>query len=93
MLLTAYYSVKLNRLIRKFTEILPACLDACYCAAGCSGGPYEKELLNALLKSYNTQNRPVLNESSPIIITFGVTLQQIVDLDEKNQVITISGLP
>ena len=92
MPLTAYYSVKLKRLIRKFTESLPACVDACYCA-GCSGGPYEKELLNALLKSYNTQNRPVLNESSPIIITFGVTLQQIVDLDEKNQVITISSLP
>ena len=53
---------------------------------GCSGGPYEKELLTDLLKSYNTQNRPVLNESSPIVITFGVTLQQIVDLDEKNQV-------
>ena len=48
--------------------------------AGCFGGPYEKELLTALLKNYNTQNRPVLNESSPIIITFGVTLQQIVDL-------------
>ena len=47
---------------------------------GCSGGPYEKELLNDLLKNYNVQNRPVLNESSPIVITFGVTLQQIVDL-------------
>ena len=47
---------------------------------GCSGGPYEKELLNDLFKNYNVQNRPVLNESSPIVITFGVTLQQIVDL-------------
>ena len=41
-----------------------------------------------LLKNYNTQNRPVMNESSPIVITFGVTLQQIVDLDEKNQLLT-----
>ena len=55
---------------------------------GCSGGPYEKELLTDLLKNYNTQNRPVINESSPIVITFGVTLQQIVDLDEKNQLLT-----
>jgi len=55
---------------------------------GCSGGPYEKELLNDLFKNYNVQNRPVLNESSPIVITFGVTLQQIVDLDEKNQLLT-----
>ena len=58
------------------------------CVAGCSGGPYEKELLSDLLKNYNTQNRPVINESSPIVITFGVTLQQIVDLDEKNQLLT-----
>ena len=50
------------------------------CILGCSGGPYEKELLNDLFKNYNVQNRPVLNESSPIVITFGVTLQQIVDL-------------
>ena len=48
--------------------------------AGSNGGPYEKELLNTLFKNYNPQNRPVLNESSPITITFGVTLQQIVDL-------------
>ena len=51
-----------------------------YLWPGCNGGPYEKELLNDLLKNYNVQNRPVMNESSPIVITFGVTLQQIVDL-------------
>ena len=54
-------------------------ISTCY-DLGCSGGPYEKELLTDLLKNYNTQNRPVINESSPIVITFGVTLQQIVDL-------------
>ena len=26
------------------------------------------------------QNRPVLNESSPLVLTFGVTLQQIIDV-------------
>jgi len=52
------------------------------------GGPYEKVLLDALMKNYNTQNRPVLNETSPLDITFGVNLQQLVDLDEKNQLLT-----
>merc|ERR550519_1527896 len=40
------------------------------------------------MKNYNTQNRPVLNESMPIEITFGINLQQIVDLDEKDQLLT-----
>ena len=44
------------------------------------GGPFEKELLKALLTDYEIQNRPVLNESEPLVPTFGVTLQQIIDV-------------
>ena len=44
------------------------------------GGPYEKELLKALLRDYEIQNRPVLNESAPLELTFGVSLQQIIDV-------------
>ena len=64
------------------------------------GGPFEKELLKALLTDYEIQNRPVLNESEPLVLTFGVTLQQIIDVvsrpclipdffyqDEKNQLL------
>lgn len=29
--------------------------------------------------------RPVLNESESITIRFSVTLQQVIDIDEKNQ--------
>ena len=57
---------------------------------GCNGGPYEKELLTDLLKNYNVQNRPVMNESSPIVITFGVTLQQIVDLVRTIELVYLS---
>ena len=32
------------------------------------------------LPSDPRQNRPVLNESSPLVLTFGVTLQQIIDV-------------
>ena len=31
-------------------------------------------------KMTSRQNRPVLNESSPLVLTFGVTLQQIIDV-------------
>ncbi|XP_021202094.1 nicotinic acetylcholine receptor subunit alpha 6 isoform X2 [Bombyx mori] len=51
-------------------------------------GPHEKRLLNALLASYNTLERPVANESEPLEVRFGLTLQQIIDVDEKNQILT-----
>ncbi|XP_073957778.1 neuronal acetylcholine receptor subunit alpha-7-like isoform X4 [Choristoneura fumiferana] len=51
-------------------------------------GPHEKRLLNTLLASYNTLERPVANESEPLEVKFGLTLQQIIDVDEKNQILT-----
>ncbi|XP_068083459.1 neuronal acetylcholine receptor subunit alpha-7 [Anabrus simplex] len=54
-------------------------------------GPHEKRLLNALLGSYNTLERPVANESEPLEVKFGLTLQQIIDVDEKNQILTTNA--
>ena len=34
--------------------------------------------------------RPVENSSAPLIVSFEVSLHQIVDLDEKNQILTTS---
>ena len=45
-----------------------------------TGGPQEKRLLGSLLSDYNTLNRPVLNESEALMLTFGITLQQIIDV-------------
>lgn len=53
----------------------------------CLAGHNEKRLLNALLDGYNTLERPVVNESDPIQISFGLTLMQIIDVDEKNQML------
>ncbi|XP_037912239.1 neuronal acetylcholine receptor subunit alpha-7 isoform X4 [Hermetia illucens] len=50
-------------------------------------GPHEKRLLNHLLATYNTLERPVANESEPLEVKFGLTLQQIIDVDEKNQLL------
>lgn len=43
-------------------------------------GPHEKRLLNHLLATYNTLERPVANESEPLEVKFGLTLQQIIDV-------------
>ena len=37
-------------------------------------------LLKHLLYDYERQNRPVLNETEPLVLTFGITLQQIIDV-------------
>ncbi|CAK9826634.1 Neuronal acetylcholine receptor subunit alpha-7 [Anthophora retusa] len=54
-------------------------------------GPHEKRLLNELLSTYNTLERPVANESEPLEVRFGITLQQIIDVDEKNQILTTNA--
>nr|ABJ09673.1 nicotinic acetylcholine receptor subunit 6 isoform V [Musca domestica] len=54
-------------------------------------GPHEKRLLNHLLSTYNTLERPVANESDPLEVKFGLTLQQIIDVDEKNQILTTNA--
>ena len=43
-------------------------------------GFYEKKLLNDLLMHYNYLERPVINESEPLMLKFGITLQQIIDV-------------
>ncbi|XP_072401927.1 neuronal acetylcholine receptor subunit alpha-7 isoform X5 [Diabrotica undecimpunctata] len=54
---------------------------------GSESGPHEKLLLNNLLAAYNVLERPVANESEPLEVKFGLTLQQIIDVDEKNQLL------
>lgn len=43
-------------------------------------GYHEKRLLNNLLNNYNLLERPVANESDPLQVRFGLTLQQIIDV-------------
>ncbi|XP_043282936.1 acetylcholine receptor subunit alpha-type acr-16 isoform X1 [Venturia canescens] len=54
-------------------------------------GRHEKQLLNNLLANYNILERPVANESEPLEVKFGITLQQIIDVDEKNQILTTNA--
>ena len=43
-------------------------------------GEAERRLLNTLMEQYNKLERPVYNESDPLVLTFGLTLQQIIDV-------------
>ncbi|TMW45058.1 hypothetical protein DOY81_009862 [Sarcophaga bullata] len=45
-----------------------------------TAGPHEKRLLHALLDNYNSLERPVVNESDPLQLSFGLTLMQIIDV-------------
>ncbi|XP_073994249.1 neuronal acetylcholine receptor subunit alpha-7-like isoform X7 [Rhodnius prolixus] len=54
-------------------------------------GPHEKRLLHTLLDHYNVLERPVANESDPLQLSFGLTLMQIIDVDEKNQIVTTNS--
>jgi len=51
-------------------------------------GSHERRLLNDLMNTYNKLERPVPNETQAIVLKFGLTLQQIMDVDEKNQLLT-----
>ena len=52
-----------------------------------SSASNEHRLLNNLLDKYQKYERPVANESSPVELTFTLSLQQIIDLDERNQLL------
>ncbi|CAH1788434.1 unnamed protein product [Owenia fusiformis] len=49
---------------------------------------YEMRLIQDLLHNYDDRVRPSRNSSESLNVTFGVALAQIIDMDEKNQIIT-----
>uniref|UniRef100_A0A914W742 Neurotransmitter-gated ion-channel ligand-binding domain-containing protein n=1 Tax=Plectus sambesii TaxID=2011161 RepID=A0A914W742_9BILA len=55
------------------------------------GSEEEYRLYTDLLNNYNPLERPVVNSSVPLLVSIRVFLQQIIDLDEKNQVIEINA--
>jgi hypothetical protein len=55
------------------------------------GGIHQKRLLETLFKNYNPLERPVQDEMQQLNVSIGMSLQQIVDVDEKKQTILFSG--
>ncbi|XP_064621048.1 neuronal acetylcholine receptor subunit alpha-10-like [Lineus longissimus] len=50
----------------------------------------EKRLFWDLMETYDRNSRPVLNANTSVKVNFAVALNQIMDLDEKNQILTTS---
>ena len=56
------------------------CISTLFSVSGTFGGRFEKKLLRDLMVDYDNLERPVVNESHPLLVTFGITLQQIIDV-------------
>ncbi|XP_072569673.1 neuronal acetylcholine receptor subunit alpha-4b [Paramormyrops kingsleyae] len=48
----------------------------------------EERLLNTLFVHYNKLSRPVANISDVVLVRFGLSIAQLIDVDEKNQMMT-----
>ncbi|CAK8683324.1 unnamed protein product [Clavelina lepadiformis] len=65
---------------------------SCLFISNCVGSAEEKRLVDFLFtdKKYDSMVRPATTYKEVINVTFTLTLQQIVDLDEKHQLLTTS---
>ncbi len=57
------------------------------CASPSLSAVAENELVTWLMDGYNREERPVRDESQPVELSVKLELRQILDLDEKNQVL------
>ncbi|XP_041060355.1 neuronal acetylcholine receptor subunit alpha-4-like [Carcharodon carcharias] len=59
-----------------------------FCCKVESRAQAEERLLKTLFTSYNKLSRPVVNSSDAVLVHFGLSIAQLVDVDEKNQMMT-----
>ncbi|XP_063979144.1 neuronal acetylcholine receptor subunit alpha-7-like [Diachasmimorpha longicaudata] len=55
---------------------------------GASCSEQEYRLTKHLLEGYDAGVRPAKNSSQPLVVIFGLSLHHIIDVDEKNQILT-----
>lgn len=54
-------------------------------------GIHQRKLLEKLFSNYDPTERPVENDNENLNISIGIAIQQIVELDEKQQMLVFSG--
>ncbi|XP_017770382.1 PREDICTED: neuronal acetylcholine receptor subunit alpha-10-like [Nicrophorus vespilloides] len=59
-----------------------------FLAGKCVGDENEARLMRHLMAGYDPAVRPAENSSLPLTVIFGVSLHHIIDVDEKNQILT-----
>ena len=77
-MLVIFYLEKLNTIYFPSLKLFKNSISVVF--AGTFGGRHEKKLLRDLMVDYDNLERPVVNESSSLVVTFGITLQQIIDV-------------
>ncbi|XP_053241020.1 neuronal acetylcholine receptor subunit alpha-10 [Podarcis raffonei] len=72
------------------TFLLSTSLLGLLLAPGCSGaqGKFAYKLLNDLFANYSNALRPAEDTDRALNVTLQVTLSQIIDMDERNQILT-----
>lgn len=63
-------------------------MDYQSCHAQINRTKIEQTLIEVLFKNYDSEGRPVLNLSTPVVVKFGLAYSNLQSLDEKNQVLT-----
>ncbi|XP_078139244.1 neuronal acetylcholine receptor subunit alpha-7 [Centroberyx gerrardi] len=63
-------------------------LTLCCLLPASQQGAYQRRLYKELMRNYNPLERPVSNDSHSLTVHFSFSLLQIMDVDEKNQVLT-----
>ncbi|CAB3406840.1 unnamed protein product [Caenorhabditis bovis] len=51
----------------------------------------DRDLYTKLLTDYEPLERPIENSSEPVLVRMGLVLQQIIDVDERNQVVDVNA--
>ncbi|CAH1124213.1 unnamed protein product [Ceutorhynchus assimilis] len=54
----------------------------------CQADDNESRLMKNLMENYDAGVRPAQNSSLPLTVIYGVSLHHIIDVDEKNQILT-----
>ncbi|XP_026147043.1 neuronal acetylcholine receptor subunit alpha-2 isoform X1 [Carassius auratus] len=75
---------------RFFLRISLLCTILCESISCCekTHSHAEDELFKKLFDGYNKWSRPVPNTSDVVIVKFGLSIAQLIDVDEKNQMMT-----
>lgn len=53
--------------------------------------PPEQRLMSDLLAGYVREERPVLDSTKPVVVTLGIAMQQIINLNEKEEQLEVSA--
>uniref|UniRef100_A0A8C7Z8T4 Cholinergic receptor, nicotinic, alpha 4b n=1 Tax=Oryzias sinensis TaxID=183150 RepID=A0A8C7Z8T4_9TELE len=64
------------------------CVCVCVCVYIEPRAHAEERLLQNLFARYNKLSRPVQNTSDTVLVHFGLSIAQLIDVDEKNQMMT-----